>query len=278
MGHTMLHICMYMISEKVLICPICKESLKEQRRSFLCKNRHCFDVAKEGYINLLLCNKKKSKSPGDDKIMVSARNEFLQKGYFEQLRKKIELLVKENCPSLILDAGCGTGFYTQNLQDEFNIISIDISKEAARYTSKNNKKSLVIVSSIFDMPIKDKVVGVILNIFAPKPQAEFARILEKNGIIIEVVPGEDHLKELKEKIFNENNELNQEKFAFNNFDLKKSMRLKYAVTIKETGELIDLLKMTPYFYKGGYGQLKRLQSISNLEVTMDFIINIWEAI
>lgn len=262
--------------KNVLVCPICKEILKKESHSFLCQHKHCYDIAKEGYINLLLCNKKKTQLPGDDKIMISARNDFLQKGYFNQLREQVEFLVKEISPSLILDAGCGTGFYTHNLQDEFDVIAIDISKEAAKYTSKNNKNSLVIVSSIFDIPVKDNSVGLILNIFAPKPQEEFARILNTNGKILEIIPGKEHLKELKEKVFDGNNKFNSEKFAFNKFNLKTFKHLKYVAKIERSEDLIDLLKMTPYFYKGGDKQIVKLEKLNNLEVTLDFIINVLE--
>lgn len=267
-----------MINKNILICPICKRELNKEGHSFLCESKHCFDVAKEGYVNLLMCNKKKSKFPGDDKIMALARNKFLQRGYFNRLRERIESLIREKAPYYILDAGCGTGFYTQNLQDEFNIISVDISKEAVKYAAKSNKKSLVVVSSIFDIPIKDKSMQVILNVFAPKPLEEFARVLDDNGIIIEVVPGKDHLKELKEEIFDKDNESNKEKFAFNNFNLKSSKRLRYVAEIDKTEDLIHLLEMTPYFYKGGDKQISKISAIKNLDVTLDFIINVWEGI
>lgn len=264
-----------MLSEEVLLCPKCKEKLERKNQSFLCPNNHCYDISKNNYVNLLLCNQKKSKAPGDDKLMIVARNEFLENGYFEILRKNVEDIVRSQKPSVILDAGCGTGYYTHNLQNEFNVIAMDISKEAVRCTSKNNKKTLAVVSSIFDLPLKNNSIDLILNIFAPKPQEEFHRVLTETGIIIEVVPGKEHLKELKEKIFDSSNIPNKEKFAYNNFSLKESEHLKYVVNIKSSEDLIDLLKMTPYYYKGGYHQMTKLGMTNNLEVTFDFILNIW---
>jgi len=264
-----------MNKEDILICPKCRCNLKREGSSFLCENKHCYDVAKEGYANLLLCDKKKTKDPGDDKLMISARNDFLNKGYFDKLRDLIELVVKEKSPTCLLDAGCGTGFYSHKLQDVCNVVVIDISKDAVKFTAKNNKKSLAVVASIFDMPLKDSSVDVILNVFAPKPQDEFARILNNNGVLIEVVPGKEHLKELKQKLFDTNVELNKEKFAFDKFELQSSKRLKYSVIIKTNQDLTNLLKMTPYFYKGGEKQLSRLNNIENFETTFDFIVNVW---
>ena len=132
-----------MNKEALLICPVCKEELKPAEKSYLCKNGHCFDIAKSGYVNLLQINHKKTKNPGDDKEMILARKHFLDLGYFEKLRNKIYEIIKDYSPATILDAGCGSGYYTNKLENEFQVISVDISKSAADVTAKNNKQSTV---------------------------------------------------------------------------------------------------------------------------------------
>ena len=103
----------------------------------------------------------------------------------------------------ILDAGCGSGYYSEGLENFGNLYLTDISKIAVKKASVN-KNAISFVSSIFELPIKDKTIDYILNIFAPKPQNEFLRVLKTGGKIIEVVPGKNHLKELKSLFFNEN--------------------------------------------------------------------------
>lgn len=267
-----------MIKEEILICPKCHQKLKKSGKSFFCENNHCYDISKNNYVNLLLCNKKKSKFPGDDKAMISARNNFLEKGYFEKLRKTIEDIVDIEKPTCILDAGCGTGYYSHNLQETYDIIAIDISKESINLTAKNNHKSLPLVASIYELPLKDCSINLILNIFAPKPKEEFKRVLKNNGVIVEVVPGKDHLKELKEIMFGKDALLNKEKFAFSDFKIKSSQKLTYLVNIAENEDVINLIRMTPYYYTGGREKEDLLNQIKSIKVTFDFIINILEKI
>ncbi|MFC3647750.1 putative RNA methyltransferase [Planctobacterium marinum] len=109
------------------LCPICKQHLEPVQRSFKCVNNHLFDIAKEGYINLLPVNKKRSKAPGDSKAMLLARRDFLTAGYYQCLVKALEETLKAQCKhdlTTVLDLGCGEGFYGRELQqllaDRFN--------------------------------------------------------------------------------------------------------------------------------------------------------------
>lgn len=77
------------------ICPNCKEELIENNNILECKNRHCFDIAKEGYTNLLLANKKNSQFPGDNKQMVLAREEFLKKDFYKPLANTLSKCIIE---------------------------------------------------------------------------------------------------------------------------------------------------------------------------------------
>lgn len=261
-----------------LICPNCGAHLNANDSSLVCEHGHCFDISKEGYVNLLLPNMKKTKEPGDDKVMISARQKFLNKGYFSKLKNEIEKTILDFQAETVLDAGCGTGYYANTLwRMGVNVIGIDISKFAIQCASKNNCNVNYFVASIFNLPILENSIDVILNVFAPKPQNEFKRILKENGIILEVVPGEDHLKELKQTIYQEEFKHNKEKFVFDKFKLKQSQRIIYQETITEHEDIVNLAKMTPYWYKGGQKNIINLES-AKLTITFDFIINVWEKI
>lgn len=260
----------------ILICPNCGEKILYIGTQYSCPRNHCFDIAKEGYINLLLPNQKKSKEPGDDKTMVDARQKCLNNGYYQPLRDKICEIIDCYNANVILDAGCGTGYYTNSIDsNKYQICGVDISKHAIKTASKNNKNNLYIVASIFSLPIANESVDLILNVFAPKPKAEFKRILKNNGLIIEVVPGKNHLKELKNIIYKNEFLENKEKYAFENFKLEQTQRLSYTKSFDNTQNLINLLKMTPYWYNGGEINSKLILDSNIDKVTFDFIINIW---
>lgn len=263
-------------SLEILICPNCRCLLKSVGTSLVCMNNHCFDVSKEGYINLLLPNMKKSKFPGDDKIMIDARQLYLSKGYYQPLRDMIDKILEQYSGGIILDAGCGTGYYTENIDvNKFDVLGVDISKYAVRIASKNNKQNLYVVASMFSLPIVNNSIDIIFNIFAPKPQDEFKRVLKDKGIIIEVVPGKDHLKELKSIIYKDDFLENKEKYAFGDFSIEHTQRLLYEKQIKDNTNIVNLLKMTPYWYNGGEKNIKQIEKTQFNKITFDFIINIW---
>lgn len=264
---------------KILICPNCGEKLSNQATCLLCPQKHCFDISKEGYANLLLPNMKKSKQPGDDKTMIDARQNFLNRGFYQPLRDKICENIYLYPNATILDAGCGTGYYTSNIDSsKYTILGVDISKYAIKIASKNNKLHSYVVASIFSLPIANHSVDIILNVFAPKPKAEFDRVLKNNGMVIEVVPGKNHLKELKSFIYEDNVLENKEKYAFENFKLEQMQRLSYTKQFSDSNDLINLLKMTPYWYNGGESIARLIEEKSLDKITFDFIINIWRKI
>ncbi len=257
----------------ILICPKCKSELEKKGNSLVCINNHCYDFAKQGYVNLLLVNQKNSRNPGDDETMINARDLFLKEGYFLKLRDEIQKQIVSSGVS-ILDAGCGSGYYSFGLEEFGDLYLTDISKIAVKKAS-TNKGAVAFVSSIFELPIKDNSIDYVLNIFAPKPQNEFLRVLKNGGKIIEVVPGKNHLKELKSVLFKENLRKNQEKFAYNELILAQTYKLTYKATLKNNSDIMHLAQMTPYWYKGAEKIESTLKNINTMEITFDFIINIW---
>ena len=266
------------VKENILICPICKNNLTQNLHSLSCNLRHCFDISKEGYINLLLVNQKKTNDPGDNKETVVARQNFLNKGYYFPLAKEISNITKVFCDSnsIILDAGCGTGFYLSNIDCGSQKIGIDISKHAIKIAAKKYQAIRFIVASIFNLPIKENSIDCILNIFAPKANDEFMRVLKQKGIIVEVIPGKLHLVELKKCLYNE--------LHYNRTDVKKfdtQCISEHQLTYKQNighNDLIQLFDMTPYAFKTSQNDKEKLDKIDNMDITFDFIIKIWRKI
>lgn len=247
-------------------------------KSLLCENRHNFDIAKEGYVNLLPVSEKKTKNPGDGKEMVVARNNFLRAGFFTELRDELNKIIVKNLKvgSVVLDAGCGTGYYCENLNSKYNCLGIDISKDAIKLASKQNKFSSFVVASIFNLPVKDNSVDCILNIFAPKPNEEFRRVLKNGGKIIEIVPSKNHLIELKKLLYEQ---LKTRTTEFKKFDLNliETKEIEYHKNLSGE-ELLFLFEMTPYYYTTKKEKLSELNVLNEISVTFNFFIKVWEKI
>lgn len=265
------------------ICPFCKKSLKIVNNSLLCENNHCFDKAKEGYVHLLPSNKMHSRIPGDTKEMVNARREFLSAGYYKIFSDKLNELVLENSYNgcHIVDAGCGEGYYTENIFNclesqniDAHISGFDISKFAVRLASKRNKNIEYAVASIFDIPTANSHADIVTNIFAPIVENEFCRILKNGGVLIIAVPGEYHLWEMKTLVYDEPyvNELKHTEY--DGFEFVKRVPVKGEIELCDNRQIQNLFSMTPYYWKTGIDGSCRIAECQYLktQIHFDFLI------
>ena len=257
----------------IIICPNCKSPLIKSVRSMRCENSHCFDVAKQGYVNLLLANKKHTHSPGDNKEMIKAREAFLSTGHYDFLIKGIESgieplnLFSGSNDIHLLDIGCGSGYYTRNIfkEQSINKIGLDISKIAVTKAAAIDKLSTYIVGSAFDLPIADDAVDLALNIFSPFEMAELKRVLKSGGYFIKVVPIGNHMREIAELVYKEFNShtstVKSELEGDPEIEVVHSEYLQNTITLEEQN-LHDFISMTPYLYKFEKGQLASLMTLS----------------
>ncbi len=266
--------------DSMFICPICKSKLNIDGKAYICENNHSFDIAKQGYVNLLPVNKKHSDNPGDSKDMVLSRREFLEGGYYdcftEKLCEIINSLFEDKQKITIADCGCGEGYYDGKLDVincEYDLYGFDISKEAVRYASGKYKKCNYAVGSCFNMPLIDCCFDLALNIFAPMVEDEMARILKKDGYMIYAVPGKSHLMGLK-KILYENTYENEEKHTeYGGFQFIDRISVNNEITVN--GEMgVNLFKMTPYYYKTELGAEEKIRKNDGFttEIHFDFLI------
>jgi 23S rRNA (guanine745-N1)-methyltransferase len=128
-------------------CPVCKKRFTQKDRSLVCENGHCFDLSKKGYVNLLRPAKSGSVRHGDDKLMVAARTAFLGAGFYDTLRDAVTAAVSAHAKesAVILDAGCGEGFYTSHIRE-----------------------------ALADQNASVYGIDVMVNLFAPYDAAEFS--------------------------------------------------------------------------------------------------------
>lgn len=262
------------------ICPVCKSGISLFERTYKCNNNHCFDLSKDGYVNLLMSQQSSLKRHGDDKLMVKARREFLEKGFYSELREKLCETLKATLPdnATIIDVGCGEGYYTAEIakNNNFEIFGIDISKDALKYAAKSVKNSSFAVASAFSLPFADNSADCVLSVFAPSAYEEFYRVLKPDGKLIKAIPLEEHLWELKCALYNEPYKNKPEKRNDELFELVSQKEIKYKINLTEKEDIENLFKMTPYYYKTGREDAEKLLSLQSLETTVHFGVEIYE--
>lgn len=238
---------------KYLRCPICHSAFQENPQGLVCINRHQFDRSKETYFNLLPVQHKNSLTPGDAKEQLKARRDFLDAGFFEPLKSKILSLLDPSVTAL-LDLGCGEGYFTRGLAIHLpgaEIYAVDIAKSGIAMAAKSAKQLpniTNVVASNFDLPLQDQSVDVILRVLAPSKDSELRRVLTLNGKLLIVIPGEQHLIELRKKIYPEIRPL-QPLPEIEGFVLKEQSRIKFSLELDNSEHLQSLLDMTPFVWK-----------------------------
>lgn len=262
-------------------CPVCRSPLEDCGNHVACPNRHSFDRASEGYYHLLPSNKMHTKLPGDSKEMVAARRAFLNAGYYQLFSDGIneaaaKVLSGVKSP-MILDAGCGEGYYTARLKqalseqrNDARIAGFDISKAAVKAAAKRDKEISFAVASIFDIPVADGCCDLVLNVFAPIVPAEFARVLKTGGVLLIAVPSERHLLGLKEILY-ESPYVNEETDTeYQGFDFLERIPLRGTITITDPEQIANLFSMTPYYWKTPQAGCERLRQATRLKTEIGF--------
>ena len=260
-------------------CPICLTSLLLLNKTYRCENNHCFDQAKEGYVNLLPVQHKHSKAPGDNADMVNARRAFLDKGFYQPLIDKLLSLYNQYADTKlpIFDAGCGEGFYTHQYETGSNqVYGIDISKSAVKIAAKRYKGSHFSVGTLSQLPFDNGKMGWINSIYAPILEEEFTRVLHSNGFLITVTPAEKHLLELKSLIYIDAKEHDTSKDPIEHLTLVAEEKLNYKMQFSEPTDMLNLLSMTPFAFKASNEVIEELKNKTEFNCQADFLIRLYK--
>lgn len=262
----------------LLACPVCQDAMTRADHTLRCGRGHSYDIAKEGYINLLLANQKASSSPGDTKAMAASRRAFLGQGYYEPLSDTINTFAcghwpgNETADIRILDAGCGEGYYLHQLMEALPKCQagygLDISKEAVKLGAARYKAACFVVASIHQtLPFADASLDFIVNVFAPRNPIEFARVLRPGGRVIIVVPAEEHLAELHDALGLPRIDGGKERRAAEEF--AQSLTVSHVEDLRyrrllPPEDIFHLIRMTPTYWllssdaQAGIGRLPSL--------------------
>jgi 23S rRNA (guanine745-N1)-methyltransferase len=266
-----------------VLCPVCQTPITTTEDGGVCRKGHRFDRARSGYMHLLPANRKHAKNPGDDKLMVDARRKFLDKGYYRPLADTVSRLASEWLANLphqtpcVLDAGCGEGYYTTLLYDalcqrglEPDILGVDISKLALDKAAKRQKAIFYVVASVFHLPAPDACCDLLCSLFSPYCSEEYQRVIRPGGAMLLVIPGENHLWELKQAIYERPYKNQVKPFALEGFTLLDHMQVHDIIYLAEHNDIENLFKMTPYYYKTSEQDQARLLGRGELTTQIEF--------
>ena len=257
-------------------CPVCGCALHGDK-TFKCKNNHSYDQNKHGYLNLLMSKASASKRHGDDKLMVLARSEFLEQGFYAPVRDAIAKALSAHARKdmRILDAGCGEGWYTAYFAEtlkEFTPITagVDISKDALRQAAKRGLRELAVASTA-KLPVASDSCHAVLNIFSPPELAEFRRVLRNDGVLIRALPMENHLLGLKQAVYDTALLNPAPPQDIEGFRLLEAVPVQYEITVQGQ-DIWNLFTMTPYYYKTGKADQEKLKVLDTLTTQVEILV------
>jgi len=242
-------------SATAFACPVCQENLTLVESSLKCCNRHSFDLAKFGYVNLAPQIKQ---SANYDKENFQNRQQILEAGFYQAILEGVsDLLAANPSAKTVLDIGCGEGFYSRKLQESHpdkTFYAFDISKDSVQIAAKSEPNWAVnwFVGDLARLPIKNASMDILLDIFSPANYGEFRRVLSKDGILIKVIPTKNHLKEIRQRV---QDQLTNKDYS--NQNIKNHFQEHFTILSNQTASLTKpisaeqlqaLLSMTPLLF------------------------------
>ena len=261
-----------------LLCPICAAPLRQTDKTFRCDAGHSFDMARQGYVNLLPVQNKRSLNPGDTREQVLSRRAFLEAGYYAPIAQALCDAARDlKCAGPILDVGCGEGWYSAQLAEALDapLLGLDISKEAVRCAAAKYKNAQWVCGSAARLPVAEGSMGLVTSLFALTVPEEFKRVLRPEGYYFQVLAQEDHLLGLKSIIYP--TLTHKEKNTtpdLPGFTLVRQIPIRFTFT-GEGEQVQNLLSMTPHVYRISKEGAQRLAETETLTDTASAVLNVY---
>ncbi|HEV8148476.1 MAG TPA: methyltransferase domain-containing protein [Bryobacteraceae bacterium] len=186
----------------MLLCSVrgCRLPLVREERRVFCANGHSFDVARSGYVNLLQPQERRSKLPGDTAEAIAARRRLHDRGVTQPLFQAIVETLAVSREDVVLDAGCGDGFYLGSLAHQTGCAAhgVDISTLSVDSAARRFPECEWIVANADRfVPYADRAFSIVLSITARMNSAEFRRVMRDDGRLLVAIPAPDDLIELR---------------------------------------------------------------------------------
>ncbi|MDP5240430.1 methyltransferase domain-containing protein [Uliginosibacterium sp. 31-16] len=262
-----------------LACPLDGGPLLHKGSCWCCAAGHSFDIASQGYTNLLPVQNKRSLDPGDSKEMVAARRRFLTAGHYAPIAGLVSRATLADLPAgaACLDAGCGEGYYLRQLTatasqrgQDLAVLGLDISKWAVLAAAKQGKDCAWVVGSNAKLPVLPATLDRVLCMFGFPVYPEFARVLKPGGLLLQVDAGPDHLRELREVIYPTLKPAREpDAQAPDGFTRLDDECLRFHFHIAGAEPIADLLTMTPHLYRANAEGRARAAALTEIALTAD---------
>ncbi|RSX55221.1 rRNA (guanine-N1)-methyltransferase [Bifidobacterium dolichotidis] len=192
-------------AERWFACPLCSEVLQfdaSNGHALVCSNHHCFDLAKQGYANL---EPHAKTSEVYSRANFEQRGRILEAGYYAHVLNAVARALQKtgHTAGAVLDAGCGEGYYARAIAQQFSdadVLAFDLSKQSVQLAAREDADCAVrwFVGNLMNLPIQNERISTLLNVFSPANYSEFNRVLEPDAVVVKVVPGSQHVHELRE--------------------------------------------------------------------------------
>ena len=264
-----------------LCCPVCAEPLFQEDRRFVCSRRHSFDMARQGYVNLLPVQQKHSLTPGDTREQVLSRRSFLEAGFYRPILEALTHAARRHgAEGDYLDVGCGEGWYCASLAESLNLplTGLDISKEAVRCAAAKYKGHRWLCATAAHIPVEDGSAGLLTSLFALTLPEEFHRVLKKGGLFLQVLAAQDHLMGLKSIIYDEIRLKEKDSVPeLPGFQLLESIPVRFSFTL-EGEQIRNLFSMTPHVFRIGKEGARRLEETRVLHDTASCVLNVYKTL
>ncbi|HET6473789.1 MAG TPA: methyltransferase domain-containing protein [Pseudomonadales bacterium] len=274
-----------------MACPLDGLPLARADRRYACASGHSFDIARQGYLNLLPVQHKQSKDPGDSAAMVAARSAFLDSGAFEPIAAELSrwvsarLVAASRAHACVLDAGCGEGYHlvhllrslgAQRLDARVALIGMDISKPAILAAARRSKRITWLVASNKRPPLLPGTVDVVCSTFGFPLFEQFATLLAPGGRIVLVDAGPEHLIELRRVVYptiEKDGPLRLEATAAG-LSLIETRPLSYRRTLDSNAQILNWLAMTPHAFRIGPRGRQAASELHRIDVTVDVVFRV----
>jgi 23S rRNA (guanine745-N1)-methyltransferase len=272
---------------QALACPLDGTPLRCTGSAWTCASGHSFDIASQGYTNLLPVQHKRSRDPGDSKEMVAARRRFLTAGFYQPIAAAVSRAVLTDLPAdtsiSCLDAGCGEGYYMRQLaaavgdEQPLALLGLYISKWAVLSAAKQDKRPSWVVGSNANLPVLSGTLDRVLCMFGFPVYAEFARVLKRGGLLVQVDSGPDHLRELREIIYPSlKPERPPDLQTPAGFSRLPTETLRFSIELTNAEQIADLLAMTPHLFRASAEGRAKAAALTALSLSVDVRLTCFE--
>lgn len=274
--------------KNLLQCPICGKKIRFHAGGLVCKKEHRFDISSRGYVNFLQASKPMK---GYDRQFFESRRRIFEAGFYDHIVDGVtevaacsvkDRSAAEGRPLIVVDAGCGEGFYglavdrrLHQLEAGRQVLAFDIASDAVKVAARSDAPVKWMVADITNIPVKDGVADIILDVFTPANYGEFSRILTDGGLVVKVIPGTGHMCQLREAAADQlrHKDYSNEEvldYFLERFDLTERFTVSKTLPV-DSGALEDLVRMTPLLFDVNKDALD-LSAVTEITVEGEIVV------